>query len=1248
MVLIGSYRITSSNSTKTLRLDITTSSRIWHCLNESILQTNAKKYNFEKEDVIFAIVEDKKSGKISIFGDDREANIFMDIMMRGANSSNSKLAESKTYDDGSFEKKAQDGSLKAHYTFNQKGQFTKIEIEDSMQYSIYLTEVSAKPRIGEKYWKFSKTEMHDALDLAQNIRDVTTNIAFPTQEEAIRRFGLEYCFDSAGNLIADFECITSSERLKQLFIFENVTAHDYLSFDIESTGLNFYDMLPENPLNDSMVGICLAWRPNQGIYIPFEHTQVPNLDLKETMDFLQPIILKMNCVGANIMFDARVLYKYGYTINFTEDILLLWYNIDPARAKYIPDLKGILENVLHIKQPHLKEIATGAEKAVKYFPWYLIIAYCCGDACHTLALLEPLRAMLKFPEKQLGGYYQDIKVANALFVEEYHGVLIDTQMLDDALLYAEADMKKIQDIMFSYMGQYLMHSNLVTDLKSQGLSQSEIDDEVARMRASPEFKSAKFEFNPGNDNEMRQIFYQMLGVQATVFTKKNQPSVGKEAQRNILRIEKTVSDSDKLWLKEDVFSSISIAHNEYTDDSVLISKKEFNSRKHPLMYLYCKWKLAYGELTKFFMPLKALTEGRDGHVYLPFRIKNTETYRITHRLQTLKGVLAKMIVSPKGWYGMSFDAAAIEVRNVCGQANETIMIERLNHPETDSHIEIASIAYQVPPHLVTKDMRKNVKAVVFGSIYGISEYGLCVNSLQLEPTDENLQRCRELMITIMNILPRVFAYGDACAAHAYEKEFIMNPDGRCRFFNKEKQSRGSIQRQGKNTPIQSHSAGIFRLIFLKFIESLKRHNIYDTVRTYLLVHDELKTNVHGSNHPYLMCSIVYNDCILKYKNHPTYYLGVGFGNNAYECKDDKSELPILFLKQKSEEWEAGLWKDHVLPAEEYPKFVADELQEWMMNRYVTELQSNGFDPENVDIAKVIELCHNYYIGRRLGHFVNLKIKTVYDEVKKKKKPANRWGADFDSISLVYIMFHRLGLERIKLTDGTIFTYEEFLAEFIASHKVVPNSLIEEKVSKQKSNILQFSRSFTNEPVQEGFLDFDESEDIQMVESLFGTLEDSLDYVQEIEVTESDNFYDAESALIDADVSIFDDDDISSNGSENDNEEVYRDAFSVMSHNGDAKRTLVDPTSTDPRTRYSYEGIDTLGDFSFSRKYTLLGTLILIDINGQNYKAVIEYLKKSRTVNASNSYKVTLKFADGRILDLKGYYKPVLEDLNEVI
>lgn len=188
---------------------------------------------------------------------------------------------------------------------------------------------------------------------------------------------------------------------------------------------------------------------------------------------------------------------------------------------------------------------------------------------------------------------------------------------------------------------------------------------------------------------------------------------------------------------------------------------------------------------------------------------------------------------------LSADYSQIELRLLAHISKDEKLIEAF-HNNDDIHTRVASDIYGVPVEAVSKEMRKNAKAVIFGIVYGISGFGL----------GENLSiNAKEATIFIKKyyeMYPKVKEYMDNIVVSAKECGYVKTIYNRKRVIDELNNSNYMIRSMGErialNTPIQGTSADIIKMAMVKIFSEFEKRNLKS--KMILQVHDELIFNCY--------------------------------------------------------------------------------------------------------------------------------------------------------------------------------------------------------------------------------------------------------------------------------------------------------------------------------------------------------------------------------------------------------------------
>jgi len=196
--------------------------------------------------------------------------------------------------------------------------------------------------------------------------------------------------------------------------------------------------------------------------------------------------------------------------------------------------------------------------------------------------------------------------------------------------------------------------------------------------------------------------------------------------------------------------------------------------------------------------------------------------------------IRKAFVASKGCILLSGDYSQIELR-IMAHLSEDPALQSAFREGQDIHRRTASEVFGIPMEEITAFQRRAAKAVNFGLIYGISDFGLS--------QDLGITRAeaKEYMDRYFNRYPRVRAFLDEITAEAAKKGYAETILHRRRYLPELKSSNYQIrsfgQRAAMNAPLQGTAADIMKLAMVRVHEVLENAGLAQTM--VLQVHDEL-------------------------------------------------------------------------------------------------------------------------------------------------------------------------------------------------------------------------------------------------------------------------------------------------------------------------------------------------------------------------------------------------------------------------
>ncbi len=196
--------------------------------------------------------------------------------------------------------------------------------------------------------------------------------------------------------------------------------------------------------------------------------------------------------------------------------------------------------------------------------------------------------------------------------------------------------------------------------------------------------------------------------------------------------------------------------------------------------------------------------------------------------------LRRIFVASPGKLLLASDYSQVELRIMAHVSGDPTLIDAFCRGE-DIHARTAAEIFGVPISEVTPDLRSKAKAVNFGVIYGISDFGLSRNA------GVTREEAREFIEAYFVRYPLVRRYMDLTVVQARRDRYVVTLFGRRRpipeIESRNRQRRAFAERTAINTPIQGSAADIIKIAMVRIFRRLEQEKLRS--RLILQVHDEL-------------------------------------------------------------------------------------------------------------------------------------------------------------------------------------------------------------------------------------------------------------------------------------------------------------------------------------------------------------------------------------------------------------------------
>jgi DNA polymerase-1 len=271
--------------------------------------------------------------------------------------------------------------------------------------------------------------------------------------------------------------------------------------------------------------------------------------------------------------------------------------------------------------------------------------------------------------------------------------------------------------------------------------------------------------------------------------------------------------------------------------------------KHPIIQNI----LDYRSLTKlkstYVDTLPNLVSKRTGRIHTSYNQAVAATGRLSSNNPNLQNIpirtergreIRKSFVPRNDKYVLlSADYSQIELRIIAALSDDTGMKDAFLNG-LDIHAATAAKVFKVPLEKVSKEMRRNAKAVNFGISYGMSAFGLA----------ERLGISRKEGAAIIDEYFKQYSsiktYMEETIVFAREHGYVETMKGRRRYINNINSSnsieRGYAERNAINAPIQGSAADMIKIAMINVFEALRKEKLQS--KMIMQVHDELVFDVH--------------------------------------------------------------------------------------------------------------------------------------------------------------------------------------------------------------------------------------------------------------------------------------------------------------------------------------------------------------------------------------------------------------------
>ena len=500
---------------------------------------------------------------------------------------------------------------------------------------------------------------------------------------------------------------------------------------------------------------------------------------------------------------------------------------------------------------------------------YIPIGHKSNKCIEKDLVLKKLKPLLEDPSiKKIG---QNIKFDFIVFFK--HGINM-TSMEDTMLMSYVLDAGKNRHNMDTLSEIHLNHKTIsFKDLVGTGKKEinfSEVDVEKAKDYAAEDaditFRLYKKFQKSLKDEKMINIYeifekpllkiLAFMEIEGVKIDNKFLKSLSTKFEKKIVKIQNEVFKISKKefniaspkQLGEILYNDLKIADlkktkkGSFATSATVLEDLAFKGHKFPQLVL--DWRQVSKLKNTYSDSLPEHINPNTQRVHTSFLLAATTTGRLASSDPNLQNIpiksedgkdIRKAFIAKKDHVLISADYNQIEMRILADLADVKGLKKAFKNNE-DIHSLTASQIFNVDIKKVNQDQRRKAKAINFGIIYGISQYGL---AKQINVTNHEAE---EFLNAYFLKFPEIKIYMDRTIKFCRKSGFVNNIFGRRSHFininDKNYNIRNFQERAAINAPIQGSAAEIMRLAMIRLDKKLSDQKNQNT-KMLLQIHDEL-------------------------------------------------------------------------------------------------------------------------------------------------------------------------------------------------------------------------------------------------------------------------------------------------------------------------------------------------------------------------------------------------------------------------
>ena len=323
----------------------------------------------------------------------------------------------------------------------------------------------------------------------------------------------------------------------------------------------------------------------------------------------------------------------------------------------------------------------------------------------------------------------------------------------------------------------------------------------------------------------------------------------KNLEKEIFKIsKKDFNIASPKQLGEIIYNDLKIAglkktkKGSFATSASVLEDLAFKGHKFPKLVL--DWRQISKLKNTYSETLPEHVNPKTKRVHTSFLLAATTTGRLASSDPNLQNIpiksedgkdIRKAFTAKKGHLLISADYNQIEMRILADLADVKELKKAFQNNE-DIHSLTASQIFNVDIKKIDQDQRRKAKAINFGIIYGISQYGLA------KQINVSNYEAEEFLKAYFSKFPEIKIYMDNTIKFCRKSGYVNNIFGRRSYFNgindKNFNVRNFQERAAINAPIQGSASEIMRLAMIRLDKKLNENKNIKS-KMLLQIHDEL-------------------------------------------------------------------------------------------------------------------------------------------------------------------------------------------------------------------------------------------------------------------------------------------------------------------------------------------------------------------------------------------------------------------------